>query len=244
MKKRRQLPNFGVIDKRVDIQQILQEAEEQGLLNFEIYNDINVSAGTSMSKFVEVNQVCRAHFSGDTEQALDSNNYRQLYLTEFNEETSSEATVDPESTLFSMRKRVERVNKTGGVYVPEADELNYTKRRDFVTGYIEQILDSFKGKVCRVRFALMQPGFEIEPHIDYDTDYIVRYHIPLITNDECGLAIKRNGEWHHAKFPADGRVYFFNAAFAHTAYNRGDSIRLHLVIDCHGQEDMENLIEL
>lgn len=243
MKKRRDLPNFGTIEKRVNVQRILDEANELGLLNFEGYNDINVSAGTTMSKFVEANQVCRAHFSGSDEEVMNSDHYRQLYLTEFNAEQAKDAEVDVESTIFSFRKRLERLNKGSGVYVPEADERNYTKRRDFVKGYIAEILDSFKDQVTRVRFALMQPGFDIEPHIDYDTDYIVRYHIPLITNDKCGMAIKRDGAWSHSHFPADGRIYFFNAGFAHTAYNHGETIRLHLVVDCHGQQDLETLDE-
>ena len=88
------------------------------------------------------------------------------------------------------------------------------------------------------------PGHKIEPHIDYDPSFITRYHIPVITNSEVKMYIEKQGHQHEQHLPADGRVYFFNAGFKHWVKNNSELARLHLIVDVHGQQELDNLISI
>lgn len=119
----------------------------------------------------------------------------------------------------------------------EHDESNYGKPREemkAVAPHLFERLDEIDRdyQITRVRFSKMRPGFEIDPHIDYNTTYGFRYHLGIYTNSDCGIAFRRNPKqpWVHESVPCDGRLWFVNQGFEHKAWNHGDSERTMLVI--------------
>ena len=123
----------------------------------------------------------------------------------------------------------------------EGDERNYQTLVDWAKGtYIEEVLNSFKSKATRTRLIIMKPKGFILPHIDYNTSYGVRYHIPLQTNKWSYIGIQRKDEEPEIKhLPADGSVWFINQGWKHSAWNFGEEDRIHLIISVMGQDDIK-----
>jgi len=70
----------------------------------------------------------------------------------------------------------------------------------------------------------------------------LRYHIPLVTNEECYIVWNEGPKkWYELSpkndndlyfhLPADGRGYWFNTDISHKNINDGDTWRYHIVID-------------
>jgi len=238
-RNRKQLPNFGVLkDYKVNIDQLLQFCFKNNYFDTELYNDINVSSNSFMKDFVVANSFSKENFFKDSnEDFLESQLYKQRYLTEIDTaNVSQDINADKETTIFS---RTKRLRKNSNKYNPKADEYNYGKRNELVVGEIEKVLNMFKGELARVRFAYLAPNFSLKPHVDYDPSYITRFHIPLITNKKCLMGVKKRNEEYRAHFPADGRVYFLNAGHIHWAENNSTVNRIHLIVDTKNQDDLE-----
>ncbi len=238
-RNRKQLPNFGVLkDYKVNIDQLLQFCFKNNYFDTELYNDINVSSNSFMKDFVVANSFSKENFFKDSnEDFLESQLYKQRYLTEIDTaNVSQDINADKETTIFS---RTKRLRKNSNKYNPKADEYNYGKRNELVVGEIEKVLNMFKGELARVRFAYLAPNFSLKPHVDYDPSYITRFHIPLITNKKCLMGVKKRNEEYRVHFPADGRVYFLNAGHIHWAENNSTVNRIHLIVDTKNQDDLE-----
>lgn len=243
MKNRKELPRFGYLSNlTVDIDKVLAQLKTDGLLNWDLYTDIKVSANSKHKNFVIANEFCKDNFFKEEEAPMmEGENYRQLYLTDF-DETKSEGEVTFEYT--NIFKRTRRLNPNKSDYLPQADELNYGVRNKLVTGELEKILDMFTSKITRVRLAYLKDHFDIKPHVDYDPSYVVRYHIPLITNSEVKMFMERNNNVAEMHLPADGKVYFFNSGLKHWVENNGNEGRVHLIVDVHGQSELDHLVEI
>jgi aspartyl/asparaginyl beta-hydroxylase (cupin superfamily) len=103
----------------------------------------------------------------------------------------------------------------------------------------EEIINMFDSPVCRVRLAVLMPGFTIKPHVDYDPSYIVRYHIPIFTSEQVLFGGRIKDEVREYHMPADGGVYFFNSGYLHWVGNNSTEPRLHLIVDTNGQDDLQ-----
>lgn len=245
MKTRKQLPNFGFLDGiRIDVNALLAFLKDENMLDFSQYNDIKYSSNSPMAAFVKGNFFSKNNFFKEEDaESLEGDKYRQLYLTEYKYDQGEDSSVDAAgATIFS---RTKRLNPRRKEYTPEVDELNYGKFTNRVSGLLKTVIEGFgEDQITRVRLAVIDPHFEIKAHVDYDPSYIVRYHIPLITNEDCTLTIYENGGDVTQHFPADGRVYFINAGKKHSAKNNSDMHRLHLIIDVHGQNMLNKLVAL
>jgi hypothetical protein len=241
---RKELPPFGVLEnKKFDIEKIISHCQIKNLLDEKIYNDIQVSSKSNHEKFVRLNSFNKMSFFTEKEASfLEGDLYRQLYLTDLKPELQN-LPVNTEKNNFpgSRFRRLDPNNKN---YDPLVDELNYTHRNELVNGVFEEILDSFKDTVTRVRLSFLAPNFEIKPHVDHDPSYIVRYHIPIITDLDCYMNVHANKTDYKCHFPADGRVYFLNTGLKHWASNKSSIWRLHLIVDVHGQEELKSLCKI
>ena len=151
---------------------------------------------------------------------LQDNPYKQMALTEYN-------------SNFDSKKFAVKIPKD------RLDERAYNKLKSWaVDTYLEKVLIQFKGFVTRVRVARMEPGCVIDEHIDYNTTYSIRIHIPLRTNNQCGFYVKRGYHKDFIKMPADGRCWFINQGYRLSAWNKGNRPRDHLVLSIVGQEDL------
>ena len=82
-------------------------------------------------------------------------------------------------------------------------------RKRYICTEWNKILDTFKSPITRTRFAYLAPNYEIKPHIDYNTTYSIRVHIPIITNEESYLcAYDTSGNIIEQHCPAGGSVGF------------------------------------
>lgn len=242
MKNRKQLPNFGVISGVViDINRLKSELAAHGMIDFEQYTDINVKKSKSEDHvdFTKVNSFSKRSFFSE-DGSLNGERYRQLYITEY-QGPEAKPEIGDNTT---MRDRLRRLDPARAEYDPIADERNYGKIKDDCPPYIREILSLFPDKVTRVRLACLTPGFKIKEHVDYDPSYIVRYHIPIMTNQLCELGVIVGDSVDCRSLPADGSVYFFNSGHKHWAENRSDEPRLHLIVDVHGQQMLERLVDL
>lgn len=242
MKTRKDLPRFGCLNFRVDVAAVLSELRARELLDWAKYTDIQVSAASKHKAFVIANQFNKdSFFKEETAPSLEGDCYKQLYLTDFDESKASGKVKLEPTNIF---KRAKRLNPANERYLAEADELNYGVRNGLVTGELATVLNLFSSKLTRVRLAYLAPRFTIQPHVDYDPSYVVRYHVPLITNPQVLMHVMRGDNTASQHLPADGRVYFFNAGLKHYVTNSSDSGRLHLIVDVHGQSELDNLTTL
>lgn len=87
-------------------------------------------------------------------------------------------------------------------------------------------------ELLRVRLLALQPGADIGTHVDEPAGERkeARLHLPITTNPEASFSV----EGEEVTMGA-GELWWFNVGLPHSARNRGDSPRVHLVIDCvHG----------
>lgn len=243
LKNRKQLPCFGYLDNmHIDMNALLAHMKDNNLLDFTAYADIKVSANSKMKEFVIANEYCHTTFFKEKDAPMmDSDLFRHITLTDFDESKSKGEVKFKFTNIFERTKRLNPLSKN---YLPEADEMNYGKRNKFVTGELEKILDMFTSKITRARLAFLSGTHEIKPHVDYDPTYVTRYHIPIITDTGVMMYMKNKDKIYQQHFPADGKVYFFNAGLKHWVKNESSSARLHLIIDVHGQEELEHLVPL
>jgi hypothetical protein len=118
-------------------------------------------------------------------------------------------------------------------------ETSYAKLVSWAKGtYFEKVIDSFKGGVTRVRVARMLPGCHVKKHIDYNTDFSVRYHVAINSEDGNWLEVHRRGESERLHIPEDGSCWFVNQGWPHEAKNEGPQIRDHLVLSVKNQYDL------
>lgn len=150
---------------------------------------------------------------------VDGSPYKQIALTEYN----------PEMENRDYEKKIPKYR---------LDERHYNKVVDWVAGtYIEEVLNSFKAEHTRARIAVMDPGAYVSEHIDYNTDYSVRYHIPLTTNEDCGFYVVKDGVKHYQTMKS-GECWFLNQGLRHSAWNKGETSRSHIIISFLSQEDL------
>ena len=238
---RREIPIFGILPYMFDMEKIL--AAYSPYTNKDMYNDLD-----GQNPSAEFRELCAEKkslhklFVSEDERDVPagtpyrSDSYKQLSLTEFDGDRQTEFS---NGMVESVKSSMDRNFKN---YKPIMDERNYTKRNDKCVGYWNEILDTFKSQPTRTRLANCAPHFGIDPHIDYNTSYSIRVHIPIITNQDSFLCVKVDGKTHKMHCPADGRVYFMNTGLVHWAENNGDTERVHLVISLNGQEDIKDMV--
>lgn len=243
MKRRKQLPAFGYLSNmQINIPDLINYLDQHDLLNWDQYLDVKASTDGAFTGFIKANQWTLDNFFKEAEApSLESEKFRQIQLTQF-DQSKSRGTVAVKPT--TMIERVKRQRSDDTRYVPEADDLNYGIRTQLVQGEIARIFDLFTSRITRARLAYLAAGHEIKPHFDYDPSYVCRFHIPVLTDPAVKMFVERIGTVHEQHLPADGRVYFFNAGFKHWVKNQSNRDRVHLIIDVHGQAELENLLEL
>ena len=107
--------------------------------------------------------------------------------------------------------------------------------------YIKSILADWKCEKETVRFLALYPGSEIKPHKDSGCSYNdgnFRLHIPILTNNEVDFIVENEN---HKLAP--GTCWYMDFSKEHSVKNGGDTVRIHLVIDCLRNEWSDELFE-
>ncbi len=106
----------------------------------------------------------------------------------------------------------------------------------------DQLLKKFNCQLLRVRILALYPDEKIGEHRDLplkaDEPAQARLHIPIITNKKVEFHV--NGVRYEMKA---GELWFFDASVPHSVSNKGDTVRLHLVIDCLLSDWLNDLMQ-
>jgi hypothetical protein len=100
-------------------------------------------------------------------------------------------------------------------------------------GEYANILDYLETKgwfTFRARVMTLLPNNPMNWHVD-DYDSSIRYHVPIITNDQFYLQWRDLDGVHSCHIPASGHGYFIRTDVSHQYINRGTEPRTHIVID-------------
>lgn len=95
--------------------------------------------------------------------------------------------------------------------------------------YFQQVLATFACQVQAVRLMRLAPGSLIKQHRDHDLSFedgTVRIHVPVTTNEGVDFRLNRV----RCAMPA-GSAWYLRLSDPHSVANRGESDRVHLVID-------------
>lgn len=238
---REHLPLFKVLPRPlIDINELRKQIIELGYDDYEKYKDLDVGG--------EYRHLCNQYNETHTrfineEEAMkprgqyDGQMYRQMALTEF--DYGAYPGINSIDAVADKRKAIRSAtNRSSPNYLPQLDERNYRIPNSRAKGLILDILSSFKAKFTRSRLAVLMPGFEGKPHIDYNTDYSIRIHIPIFTNDKSTFSYVTDDGTTTVHMPADGRMWCVNTGYTHYVSNNGTAPRLHMVVNLESQEDL------
>lgn len=237
MRNKRELPLFAQV-KTCDVEKFKDWMEDNKLFDMNKY-----SAFTPESEYYQdalvIREKFRKNFSGEKD-SFDF--YHGLALTGYNDERYPRVPINPNKQLSKLQLFKHGLDPNSEHYIPQLDERNYDKPGPYINGYMKEFLDSFKSPVTRVRLAWADTGYQCATHIDTSTEFSVRFHVPIITNEQAFLGFTVKGETTEKHLPADGGVWFFNHGFPHYLVNRGTMPRLHLLVSVNGQNDLDAIL--
>jgi hypothetical protein len=107
-------------------------------------------------------------------------------------------------------------------------------------GYIREIMAELNSTWGRSRLMGLEPGAVVPEHVDihYYWRTHLRIHIPVITNPDVGFTC--GDETVHL---AAGECWLLDSFFRHSVNNRGDALRIHLVLDTVGSATLWDLVD-
>lgn len=264
MKKRHELPAFKKINKNFDVQKIIKVVQSMPVQKDDLrekdgYGDLVGGKCSCLQKafglkfntieeaykFLQDNDVKESDLRnglGGKRMAWDFRNYVkpfEEYIVK-NEDGKFEVNGSPYKQIALTEYNANMENRVYNKKIPKTrlDERHYNKIKNWVKGtYLETIINSFKSEVTRARIAIMEPGAFVSEHIDYNTDYSIRFHIPITTNKDCGFyCVRDNKKIYQTMEP--GSCWFLNQGLRHSAWNKGTTARSHIIISVNGQEDL------
>ncbi len=95
--------------------------------------------------------------------------------------------------------------------------------------YFQSVLATFNCPLLSVRLMRLAPGSVIKEHSDHDLSFeqgTVRLHVPVTTNDEVDFRLDGT----RCPMPA-GSTWYLRLSDPHPVANRGETDRVHMVID-------------
>lgn len=110
---------------------------------------------------------------------------------------------------------------------------HYTKNIDLIKNtYIESVIESVKRiaecsdlAIGRARIVTLQPKYALTYHTD--TDSALRYHIPIVTNDNIMFIVADKVY----RMKQQGTLYTIDTNYLHTVVNASKTPRIHLILD-------------
>lgn len=114
--------------------------------------------------------------------------------------------------------------------------IHYVQETEICTGPLRELMNQIKGlnlNPRRARLSILKAHGASAVHRDGpNSDYLVRLHVPIITNEHCYFIA--DGEQEH--FAADGESgYFIAVNRMHQVVNNGPTDRIHLIMDITDQ---------
>ena len=108
--------------------------------------------------------------------------------------------------------------------------VEYSRPTEICTGYLQEVIDTIRAagfEPTRARLSLLKAKGESSLHRDGpDSAYVVRLHVPIVTNAECFF----NCDEGSAHLPANGQSYILRVNRMHQVVNSGNEDRIHLIM--------------
>jgi hypothetical protein len=107
--------------------------------------------------------------------------------------------------------------------------------------YFRQVLDTFQAPLRAVRLMRLTPGSVIKEHNDLELSFeegTVRIHVPVVTNADVAFYLNRSRVVLDA-----GSAWYLRLSDPHSVVNRGNSDRVHLVIDAEVNDWVANVLK-
>ena len=148
-----------------------------------------------------------------------------------------------------ITKPVEMSKKWQLEHINEDFKMQNTELRTKLP-QVEELLTLLPGNLHRIRLMRLSPnGGELRRHTDQvDPDLgvtdskIMRFHFPLITNDDVIFTMWGvDGKPKNANMKV-GECWYLDIRKPHQAINNGDSDRIHLVVDVEANDEVRGLI--
>lgn len=95
--------------------------------------------------------------------------------------------------------------------------------------YLKAVIDTFQAPKRSIRLLRLDPGGVIKEHRDYDLGHAegeVRLHVPIVTNPQVEFHLRNR-----RVVMGPGECWYLDLGHPHRVVNRGDTARIHLVID-------------
>jgi hypothetical protein len=105
--------------------------------------------------------------------------------------------------------------------------------------YFRELIAAFECPVRCVRLMKLSPGSIIKEHTDHDLEFEsgkVRIHIPITTNPQVEFELNR-----HRVVMMPGEAWYLKLADPHRVANKGETDRVHLVLDAEVNLWLEHL---
>lgn len=105
--------------------------------------------------------------------------------------------------------------------------------------YFKKVIQTFKAPKQSVRLLRLTPGSEIKEHRDFGLGFFdgaVRLHVPILTNSKVDFFVDNENIR-----MSPGECWFANFNEPHSVANRGDTDRIHLVMDIEVNDWLRNL---
>lgn len=106
---------------------------------------------------------------------------------------------------------------------------------------IQALIDGFECPVLSVRLLKLKTGAVIKPHRDHELSFEngeARLHFPIFTNEGVEFFIEDK-----LLRMREGQCWYINANLQHHVANKGNTDRIHLVVDCKVNDWLINLFD-
>jgi hypothetical protein len=107
---------------------------------------------------------------------------------------------------------------------------------------VRRVLSYFKCPLRSVRFLKLTSGSRIREHRDFDLGFEsgqLRFHVPICTNREVEFFLDAQRLEMH-----EGECWYLDLSLPHWVANRGETDRIHLVIDCEVNDWLQSMIPI
>jgi len=228
-KNRRDYPPVVKLNTKVDIERLRNE-----ILSIQ---EKKLDQNSTETEY-RLNKLNGEKFVNGYEEFI--HNYSKITFHQMTKEAVKLANKLPDIENYGPRERLKGMTNTASKYYhPNYDERNYTEYTEYAIGYIREILETFKSQTCRSAVVVLETGQTLSRHVDIGPEYIIRCHIPLVTNNEARIGFKIKDKWEEYHLPADGGIYAINAGLEHYAFNLGPK-RIQIRICLTDQQDLIN----
>jgi hypothetical protein len=216
-----------------DIKKLLKECNDLNLFDRNIWHSINFGS-TKDKEFLELASKHSEYYSKWF--AFKTNQYQDLFLNELDYELINSYS---DESFDSMRSRVKVITNGKKLRTQRNAEFIFKPllKQRFQHTYLEQVIkdvgSKFPGGWGRVKIGFMGACTDVKEHIDADSKYILKVHIPLITDSKVIFRIKYKNDTISQHMNADGSSYLLNVGLPHSVENYSNIDRYHLIINVY-----------